>query len=325
MKPKPIAYKQDLEKIWNEWDNENSKGIDSKRSLFLFDPNRISEKRLDSLLIPDKIRNNLIRYRKAGGKFNSADDFRKLYGMNDSIYTTISPYIKIEREIKLSRPIQENKKEIRIAGDFDPNKTNADELKKFGFTNFQSKNLLSYTENGGVFYAEKDLLKIYGIDSSFFSKIEKHIKIEITNKQEVIEDHQTKIIITELNSADSLQLVQLNGIGPTYAVRILKYRELLGGFYSKKQLLEVYNFPAETYQKIESAIEIDTLNLRKIRLNFADYKELLRHPYLNKTQVEAILLHRQQNGVFSNVSSIQDVEGVNEETFLRIAPYFTCR
>ncbi len=89
--------------------------------------------------------------------------------------------------------------------------------------------------------------------------------------------------------------------------------------------MEVYNFPEETYQKIVHAVEIDTLLVKKIRINFADYKELLRHPYLNKSQVEAILLHRQKNGTFSNVTSFQDIEGISKETALRIAPYFTCR
>ena len=70
---------------------------------------------------------------------------------------------------------------------------------------------------------------------------------------------------------------------------------------------------------------IDTLRVKKIRLNFADFKELLRHPYLSKSQVEAILTHRQKNGIFSNVSSIQDIEGINKEAFSRISPYFTCR
>ena len=40
----------------------------------------------------------------------------------------------------------------------------------------------------------------------------------------------------ELNSCDSLSLVALPGIGPVLSVRIIKYRNLLGGFAAVEQL-----------------------------------------------------------------------------------------
>ena len=60
---------------------------------------------------------------------------------------------------------------------------------------------------------------------------------------------QKKPLVFELNSADSLDLVQLYNIGPTIARRILKYRSLLGGYFCKEQLHEVqhcHHRPTET-------------------------------------------------------------------------------
>jgi len=96
-------------------------------------------------------------------------------------------------------------------------------------------------------------LKIYGIDSSFFKSIENYIHIEILEEVTPLVI-KTVVANVELNSADSTELVQLTGIGSVFANRILKYRELLGGFYSTAQLLEVYNFHVETFKKIENNI-----------------------------------------------------------------------
>ena len=49
-----------------------------------------------------------------------------------------------------------------------------------------------------------------------------------------------KPLMVELNSADSTTLQLLHGIGPAFARRIVRYREKLGGFSNKEQLLEVY-------------------------------------------------------------------------------------
>ena len=129
----------------------------------------------------------------------------------------------------------------------------------------------------------------------------------------------------ELNKADSVGLIQLNGIGATYATRIIKYRNLLGGYYSKKQLSEIYNFPEETYTRIQSQIYVDTAQIVKIRINFAEFSELIRHPYINKVQVKALLTYRETNGSLKNLSELHAIKGFDIETIKKISPYVTCR
>jgi len=323
LKPKSISNRAEFDRIWNEWNKTESEPKEShaKQVLFSFDPNNITRARLDSLSLPIYVKSNLINYQKAGGKFNSAADLKKIYGMNDSLFLKIKPYINIRKKPPV-KYIPEKRKTIKMEGHFDPNTATRDELEKFGFNDFQTNNLLSYVQSGGKFKTVEDLNKIYGIDSTFLAGIHKHIQIEESVENSIADKKQPVSI--ELNSADSLELLQLKGIGAAYARRILNYRELLGGFCSKKQLLEVYNFPKETYQEIEKSIHVDTLLVKKIRLNFADFKELLSHPYLNKSQVEAILNYRDQNGAFIEVSSIHSVNGIARDVALKIEPYFTC-
>jgi DNA uptake protein ComE-like DNA-binding protein len=154
--------------------------------------------------------------------------------------------------------------------------------------------------------------------------IENHIRIE-NIKESPVANYSNVVIRIELNSADSTELMKLDGIGSVYAARILKYRDLLGGYYSVSQLLEVYNFPEETFKKIENSIFADTLLVKKIRINFAEYADLLRHPYLSKKQVEAVLNYRDKNGPIQNILQLKTNGLVDPETFSRIRPYFTCR
>jgi len=226
---------------------------------------------------------------------------------------------KIESDIT-----KDSVREQLITGFFDPNNAEINQLTQFGFNRFQASNLIEYRRKAGVFKTKTDLLKIYGIDSSFYKTIENHILIN-NSEESPIASYQPVLLNIELNSADSTDLQKLNGIGSVFANRILKYRDLLGGFYSTSQLLEVYNFSEESFQKIESSISADTLLIKKIRLNFAEYKDLIRHPYFSKKQAEAVLRYRQKNGSFKDIFQIKTNDLVDSETFSRIRPYLTCR
>lgn len=293
------------------------------RYLFVFDPNIISEIKLDSLALPGFVKQNILSFRKAGGKFYKPSDLNKIYGMNDSIFNIAKPFIEINKKKSTEFPRKKNTNEQLYSGTFDPNNAGPDELKKFGFNSFQSQNVLSYRKKGGKFNASTDLLKIYGVDSVFYLSIEKFIKL--VEPKKVVESEPKKVNLSiELNGADSLQFVNLNGIGPVFASRIIKYRNLLGGFYEKKQLLEVYNFPEETFLRLEKLFFVDTTLIKPIRINFAEYNDLLRHPYLNKSCVNAIIKFREENGMFDKKSDIELVVELDSLTCRRISAYISC-
>lgn len=93
----------------------------------------------------------------------------------------------------------------------------------------------------------------------------------------------------ELNQADSLTLQKVPGIGPVFSRRIIKYRDLLGGFYTVHQLAEVYGIDADKYAALEPWFTVDTALIRPLIVNQADYRTLIRHPYLNKQQTKILL------------------------------------
>ena len=97
--------------------------------------------------------------------------------------------------------------------------------------------------------------------------------------------HKLKI---EINKADTNELRKLPGIGIVYSRRIVKYRNLLGGFYSKNQLKEVYGISDELVYKISSDITIDTTIIKKLDISNDDFKKINAHPYISFDQTKAI-------------------------------------
>jgi DNA uptake protein ComE-like DNA-binding protein len=323
IQPKSKYNYSEYEQLLTELEAQNTNINKSGKSLFAFDPNTIIPEKLDSLDVPEYIKRNMLNYRKAGGRYLSASQVRKIYGMNDSIFAAIENYIAISEET-YSETKEEKNPEKSMNGFFDPNNADINQLKQFGFSHFQANNLIEFRKKAGVFRTPSDLLKIYGIDSVFFKTIVDYIQIKNVKESQVIKI-KPALLFVELNSADSTELVKLNGIGSVFANRIIKYRELLGGFYSTSQLLEVYNFSEETFRNIENNISADTMLIRKIRVNFAEYPELLRHPYFNKKQVEAVLNYRNKNGSFQDIIQLKSAGLIDSETFSRISPYLTCR
>lgn len=313
-------YQEEIEQLENQSGHKLHGNI-----LFQFNPNTISQAEIDSLNIPENIKRNLIRYRNAGGGFRTEKDLRKIYGMTDSIFSIIVKYaiFSVESDSDDTDVVAHNSP---VKSDFDffnPNKAEQSELVDFGFSQFQAKNVIAYRSRGGVFKVPDDLLKIYGVDSALFNSVKSHIRIEIKDffEQEAAEE----VLLIELNGADSASLLDLSGIGPSFAGRIIRYRERLGGFHSATQILEIYNFPAETFSKIEGQIYVDSMKIRKIRVNFSDFKDLIKHPYFTKQQVNLLLKYRDVHGPFQNINQVKASGVFDEITFKKIEPYLTCR
>jgi competence ComEA-like helix-hairpin-helix protein len=135
--------------------------------------------------------------------------------------------------------------------------------------------------------------------------------------------HQTTTI--ELNSADTTQLIQLKGIGSVLASRIVKYRDKLGGFVSKEQLMEVQGIDKEKFDLISSQITLDSSAVKKININTASVETLLNHPYIDKKTAMKIFMHRVNQGDYSDLQEIKKLNFADEQLFSKIAPYLTIK
>jgi DNA uptake protein ComE-like DNA-binding protein len=140
-------------------------------------------------------------------------------------------------------------------------------------------------------------------------------------RQQVPKNPVRKRPILNLNICDSASLEALPGIGPVLSSRIIRYRNLIGGYVSVDQLKEVYGLPEETFDLISARVMADSLTIRKIRINEWDYSQLIRHPYFQRNEVSAILKYREIKGRIKNISEMVENNLISSETARKIRQY----
>jgi DNA uptake protein ComE-like DNA-binding protein len=104
---------------------------------------------------------------------------------------------------------------------------------------------------------------------------------------------------------DSTTLVELPQIGPYTAVRIIEFREKLGGFVDKEQLHDVKGMDDARFAAIQPYINLGAVEIRKVDVNRADFKTLVHHPYLNYEQVKRIVNQREKRGIIKNWAQLE--------------------
>lgn len=216
--------------------------------------------------------------------------------------------------------------------EFDPNGLSENDWKKLGMSVGQIRVIKNYELKGGRFYRKEDLKKIYSISAQKYALLEPYIKIEnsrIASPFEKISQAKSDGLIhkpatkVDLNTADSIELEGLKGIGPTFALRIIKYRDKLGGFHSIDQLREVYGIDSVKFNQFKHQVTADPETVVKIDINKADFNSLRRHPYLTYKQMNAILQYRKQHGPYSSIDDLRMIKILNDEILRKIAPYFS--
>ncbi len=140
-------------------------------------------------------------------------------------------------------------------------------------------------------------------------------KFKVKNQEFKDQESEFKVMSSKfikINSADTTELKSLPGIGSFFARNIVEYREKLGGFVKKEQLLEVYAFDSTRMSNIESLIIIDSIELRKVNVNYDDFKTILRHPYIEYDDVKKIINYRESKGMITSWEQYLKVVGRND-------------
>jgi competence protein ComEA len=221
-----------------------------------------------------------------------------------------------------------------ILFEFDPNKASVETFAQLGFSKNLSTRIANYRQKGGVFRVKRDLLKIYGLDSSLYAHIHAYILLPETTEKKFSaykfpvhkrEDRkESSVIYFDLNTADTMQLKSVYGIGPALALRIIRFREGLGGFTRRSQVAEVYGLDSATVNKLfESAFIAENFVPRKINLNQSNEKQLSSHPYITRSMASAIVAFRFQHGAFKQVEDLRKLTHLKSADIDKILPYLT--
>jgi competence protein ComEA len=236
--------------------------------------------------------------------------------------------------------IQEQYTAGKITALLDPNKTDIAELTKYNVPRNIASNWIKYLEKGGHFDKATDIRKIYGMNDELYNLLKGFIRIPkednhyqeknkpwtrvirssiLDRKDFSFEKSLTKADRIELNLADSASLLSLPGIGTVLAPRIIRYRNLLGGFYSIDQLREVFGLSEELFRAASPYLTVDAETFRRFDINFASTIELGRHPYIGFKTARKIVKLRDERGKFNSVNELSAI--MSADSITRLSPY----
>jgi competence ComEA-like helix-hairpin-helix protein len=212
---------------------------------------------------------------------------------------------------------------------FDPNTLTADEWKKLGLREKTIQTIRNFLSKGGRFKIPEDLQKVYGLHRDEYDRLAPYIRIENaiaqSNEKFPLENFpksRSFIKAVDINSADTAAFIALPGIGSKLSVRIISFREKLGGFISIEQVAETYGLQDSVFQKIKPFLKLETVPVKKINVNTATLDELKAHPYF-RTIAHPVMAYREEHGPFAAIEDLKKVMAVTDEIYNRITPYLT--
>lgn len=130
-------------------------------------------------------------------------------------------------------------------------------------------------------------------------------------------------IPVNINRADSVALLDIPGVGPYFASKILAYRRRLGSFAVKEQLMEIRGIDKEKFSRMAPEIEIlpQDVHTRDIWSLPAD--SLAGHPYVDAYSARAIELYRSVRPKSAwKIDSLLEAGAISERSAKGLRLYF---
>ena len=166
---------------------------------------------------------------------------------------------------------------------------------------------MTYRNKGGRFRSCDDINDIFNMDDA--------------QKKELIPYCTIKLITVDINKADTTQLKELSGIGSLTAKSLIDYRDRLGGFLYKEQLLEPWGLSEDLLEKLDKQIII-TGEVNPLNIN-GESEPIFKHPYIEYQVAKVLIKYRNQHGDFKDISDIKKTRIISDSTYNRLAPYLS--
>lgn len=305
-------------------------------TLFTFDPNTVSYDELLALGFEKQTAVSLLKYRARGKVFEIAEEFALCYGVTDSMFKVLHPYIVIAEQFR-AKPREHIKPQNRVATDslqqlrqeqweekrsrriphpfekFRIDTVGIEYLQLIGFTYRQAEGVINYRDSGAEGIRNMaELSDCWAVSVEMADSLERYVIFPEPKP------YGGKI---EINSADSATLVTIRGIGPKTAGAIVRYRQLLGGYVNINQLSELKCVTSENFTLFSKQICCDSCVFSKIDINFAPAQELEVHPYMTRKAINKIIQLRKSKGGWKSIEEIVNDDIFTEEQVIALAPY----
>ena len=265
---------------------------------FPFDPNTADSVTLLRLGLASWQVRAVYNYRAKHGRYHTPEDFQRLPGMTNELWERLHPYIRIDRRFQLVTPkprsYERPSASVASTSKGSSSKVNSQPLEK---GNLKTDSL---TSNGTLARSEEP--------------------VNNTDTIPHLEKYAPGTVI-DLNAADTSMLMKIPGIASYRASKIVEYRQRLGGFRTKEQVMEACRMPDE----VLDWFTVQPVPLERLEINHLSLKRLMHHPYISFYQAQAIVEYRKKYGPLHSPQELQKLQDFTPEAIERVQDYLDFR
>lgn len=147
--------------------------------LHSFDPNRADSLVWIELGVSPRVVRNVLRYRRAGGRFRQISDVARIYGMDTATYARLRPFIVLETSgKKVSGTVQKDiGRPVKLAAGEQVALNAADSARLCrvpGIGAYRARAILRYGERLGGYVSVRQLTEIKGLPDSLLGRFTLH-------------------------------------------------------------------------------------------------------------------------------------------------------
>lgn len=246
-------------------DQQNSISVRNERKqlgslhseLFYFDPNNLKLTEWRRLGLPDRLIQTILHYIEKGGRFRKAEDLRKLYGIQNSDYQRLLPYVRITNSPKNFQPLSGKDPETLFASLILKKTDTFSSGKKFIVTDINladsvnwsrlpgigeklASRIVHFRDKLGGFYQVDQVGETFGLPDSSFRKIRPYLRLNSFILNQI-----------NLNTATKEILQSHPYIRWQYAKAIFEYRIQHGSFHTVDELLQIATIDSAKFEKLK--------------------------------------------------------------------------
>ncbi|PVY43809.1 ComEA family DNA-binding protein [Pontibacter virosus] len=230
-----------------------------------FNPNHLTEAQWQELGMPKYMAQRILNYRKKVGDFTYKAQLGTIYGLPDSVFQTLYPYIQLPEtkpdRYSRNQGIAANSRttpnpnwasnprprERFILAPFNINTADTTALKQIrGIGSKLSARIVKYRDGLGGFHSMAQVQEVYALPPAVVDSLHKYTFVPKANTLQQL----------SLNQANAEQLRAHPYISSNVARAIVAYREQHGDFRKVEDIRQIKIVTAELFEKISPYLEL---------------------------------------------------------------------
>lgn len=207
--------------------------VEKGNDITYFDPNSAAPEELEKTGLQTRVIRNIIKYREKGGRFNTREDLKKIYGLDLNEYMRIEPYILIR--------VDSADTMFTVKPPVPLNMSDSDDLAGiYGIGPVLSSRIIKYRKLLGGYVNVEQLLEVYGMTTENFKSVRDFLYVDSSMVSHI-----------NLNEVSAEELSRHPYLSDYQARSLIAYREIKGKFTDPDEIIRNGLLPDEIYKKIK--------------------------------------------------------------------------